>query len=178
MRPAHSPPARRCSDWMERSPGASESAARRRRRVISAAWKSPWRWRRRWRPPWSAAPRPTPADLIVIAPAEPRAVPEPASAWERLSAGEQRLHLRAQRFARVQVAEMRLYHPAEVQTGRARRNLYDALSTPIDAARESFRKTYFDPCPSMVDYLHLELVRTLANDDPELLGENYPSAIV
>jgi hypothetical protein len=127
---------------------------------------------------WSGAPRPTPADLIVIAPAEPRAVPEPASAWERLSAGEQLLHLRAQRFARVQVAEMRLYHPAEVQTGRARRNLYDALSTPIDAARESFRKTYFDPCPSMVDYLHLELVRTLANDDPELLGENYPGVIV
>jgi hypothetical protein len=30
----------------------------------------------------------------------------------------------------------------------------------------------------MVDYLHLELVRTLANDDPELLGENYPGVIV
>jgi hypothetical protein len=108
---------------------------------------------------WSGIPRPTPADLIV-------------------SAGEQRLHLRAQRFARVQVAEMRLYHSADVQTGRARRNLYDALRKPIDAARESFRKTHFDPCPSMVDYLHLELVRTLANDDPELLGENYPGVIV
>jgi hypothetical protein len=131
---------------------------------------------------WSGIPRPTPADLIVIAPVglgmAPRAVPEPASAWERLSTGEQRLHLRAQRFARVQVAEMRLYHSAEVQTGRARRNLYDALRTSIDSARESFRKTYFDPCPSMVDYLHLELVRTLANDDPELLGENYPGVIV
>ena len=131
---------------------------------------------------WSGISRPTPAGLIAIAPAgfgmAPRAVPELASSWERLSAGEQRLHLRAQRFARVQVAEMRLYHSAEVQTGRARRNLYDALGKPIDAARESFRKTYFDPCPSMVDYLHLELVRTLANDDPELLGENYPGVIV
>jgi len=26
----------------------------------------------------------------------------------------------------------------------------------------------------MVDYLHLELVQTLANDDPDLLGNNYP----
>jgi hypothetical protein len=88
------------------------------------------------------------------------------------------LHLRAQRFARVQVAQLRLYRTAEVQFGRARRDLYGALGEPIDAARESFRKTYFEKCPSMVDYLHLELVRTLANDDPELLGENYPGVIV
>jgi hypothetical protein len=126
---------------------------------------------------WSI-PRPAPANLVAIAPAEPPAVPEPVSAWESLSAEEQSLHLRAQRFARVRVAEMRLYHTAEVQTGRAQRNLYGSLGEPIDAARESFRKTYFDPCPSMVDYLHLELVRTLANDDPELLGETYPGVIV
>jgi hypothetical protein len=30
----------------------------------------------------------------------------------------------------------------------------------------------------MVDYLHLELVRTLANDDAEVLGPNYPGAMV
>jgi hypothetical protein len=121
---------------------------------------------------WSGIPRPAAPDLIAIAPAEP------ASPWERLSTEEQGLHLRAQRFARVQVAQLRLYRTAEVQFGRARRDLYGALGEPIDAARESFRKTYFEKCPSMVDYLHLELVRTLANDDPELLGENYPGVIV
>jgi hypothetical protein len=126
---------------------------------------------------WSGISRPTAASLIAITPAQPQ-VPHSASPWESLSAEDQRLHLRAQRFARVRVAEMRLHHAAEVQTGRARRNLYGALVQPIDAARESFRKTYFDPCPSMVDYLHLELVRTLANDDPELLGENYPGVII
>jgi hypothetical protein len=26
----------------------------------------------------------------------------------------------------------------------------------------------------MVDYIHVELLRTLANDDAELLGEDYP----
>jgi hypothetical protein len=29
-----------------------------------------------------------------------------------------------------------------------------------------------------VDYLHLELVRTLANDDVELLGQDYPGPMV
>jgi hypothetical protein len=29
-----------------------------------------------------------------------------------------------------------------------------------------------------VDYLHLELVRTLGNDDAELLGQGYPGAMV
>ncbi|MGD0499952.1 MAG: hypothetical protein ABSC23_16105 [Bryobacteraceae bacterium] len=113
-----------------------------------------------------------PADLVAIAPA-----PEMTSAWDRLSAEEQRLHLRAQRFARVRVAEMRLYHAAEVRAGRSRRAVYDALREPIDAARETFRASYFAPCPSMVDYLHLEMVRTLANDDPELLGEIYPGIL-
>jgi hypothetical protein len=30
----------------------------------------------------------------------------------------------------------------------------------------------------MVDYLHPELVRTLANDDVELLGSDYPGPLV
>ena len=32
--------------------------------------------------------------------------------------------------------------------------------------------------PTMVDYLHLELVRSLANDDAILLGPNYPGPLV
>jgi hypothetical protein len=30
----------------------------------------------------------------------------------------------------------------------------------------------------MVDYLHLELTRTLANEDPDLLGSTYPGPLV
>ena len=30
----------------------------------------------------------------------------------------------------------------------------------------------------MVDYLHLELLRTLANDDADLLGSEYPGPMV
>ena len=93
-------------------------------------------------------------------------------------AAEQQIHLRAQRFARVQAAEMRLYHADVVQVGRSRRNLYEALRQPIDDARQSFRTEFFAKCPSMVDYLHLELTRTLANDDPDLFGSTYPGPLV
>ena len=102
----------------------------------------------------------------------------PAAAWDRLPLDEQRIHLRAQRFARVEVAQMRLFQSDAVLAGRAGRNLYDALRNSIDAAREAFRRSFFAPCSSMVDYLHLELVHTLANDDPDLLGNNYPGPMV
>ncbi len=103
---------------------------------------------------------------------------KPAAAWEDLMAADQQIHLRAQRFARVQAAEMRLYHADVVQVGRSRRNLYEALRQPIDDARQSFRSEFFAKCPSMVDYLHLELTRTLANDDPDLFGSTYPGPLV
>jgi hypothetical protein len=73
---------------------------------------------------------------------------------------------------------MRLHEGPAVLTGRSRRNLYEALRSPIDEAREQFRRDFFACCPSMVDYLHLELVHTLANDDAELLGTDYPGPMV
>ena len=90
-------------------------------------------------------------------------------AWFELSRPEQELHLKAQRFARVQVAEMRLYKPAAVKDGRARRDLYAVLETEIDNSRKLFQRDYLTATPTMVDYLHLELVRTLANDEVDLL---------
>jgi hypothetical protein len=118
-------------------------------------------------------PPPPVVELVSIAPLAPE-----KTAWESLAAEEQQIHLRAQRFARVQAAEMRLHEGPAVHAGRSRRNLYEGLRGPIDAAREQFRKDFFARCPSMVDYLHLELVRTLANDDAELLGANYPGPMV
>jgi hypothetical protein len=40
------------------------------------------------------------------------------------------------------------------------------------------RTQFFTPCASMVDYLHLELARTLAYDDADLLGTTYPGPLV
>jgi hypothetical protein len=124
---------------------------------------------------WQALepPPPPPPPLVSIAPAA-----KPANPWEALSLQDQQTHLRAQRYARVQVAEMRLRNAAAVQSGRLRRNLYNSLRDPIDAARNAFRKEFFAKCPSMVDYLHLELTRTLANDEADLLGKEYPGPMV
>ena len=117
-----------------------------------------------------------PPDLVTIAPA-PTLPPKPATAWESLPPEEQQIHLRAQRFARVQVAEMRLYEADAVQSGRTRGDLYGALRGRIDAARQHSHEQFFSRCPSMVDYLHLELLRTLAHDDADLLGKDYPGPL-
>jgi hypothetical protein len=125
---------------------------------------------------WDSLVVPEPPQLVAIASAPPSA--PPVSAWDALPAEDQAIHLRAQRFARVQAAEMRLQDAAAVQSGRAERNLYAALRSRIDNARVTFRQLYFAPCSNMVDYLHLELVRTLAHDDPDLLGKDYPGPMV
>ena len=100
-----------------------------------------------------------------------------ARRWEDLSDEERRIHLRAQRFARVKAAEIRLFEADAVQLGRARRNLYAAMKDAIDRARAEFQATFFGATATMVDYLHLELVRTLANDDPQLMGRDYPGPL-
>jgi len=130
--------------------------------------------------------RPAPADLVRIEPSgsqEPRgaAPASPASGapdWDSLSLQDRNVHLRAQRFARVQVAEMRLYRPGAVKAGRARGDLYSALQDAIDSGREAYRQTFLPASPTMVDYFHQELVRTLANDNPAWLGEKYPGPLV
>jgi hypothetical protein len=116
-----------------------------------------------------------PPQLVRIAPAPAE---KAASLWESLTPDDQRVHLRAQRFARVQAAAIRLQEGSAVHAGRSQRNLYETLRRQIDAARDLFHKDFFASCPSMVDYLHLELLRTLANDDAELLGKDYPGPMV
>jgi hypothetical protein len=91
---------------------------------------------------------------------------------------DQDLHLKAQRFARNQVAEIRLYKSEDVKNGRAGSNLYTSLKAEIDSSRETFRRDFLSGSGTMADYLHLELVRTLANDDVQLLGPDYPGPLV
>jgi hypothetical protein len=84
----------------------------------------------------------------------------------------------ARRFAKVKIAEIQLYQAQAVTSGRAARNLYGALQPQIDAAREAFKQAYLDTHinngSAVADYLHTEIVRTLANDDATLLGPEYP----
>jgi hypothetical protein len=120
----------------------------------------------------------TAPELVQIAGAAPAPAPKPRPTWESLPVEEQQLHLKAQRFARVQASQMRLQEAQAVLAGRAKRDVYGALQQRIDDTRTVFRERFFAACPSMVDYLHLELVRTLAQDDADLLGKDYPGPLV
>ena len=98
--------------------------------------------------------------------------------WEALSPEDQKLHLRAQRMARVRVAEMRLYSEADLRNGVASGDIYGALQPAIDTARNQFSGEFLAKSPTMVDYLHLEILSSLAHDDDRLLGHNYPGPMV
>jgi hypothetical protein len=92
--------------------------------------------------------------------------------------GEDRpVHIRAQRFSRVSVAEMQLARPEACRAGREQSNLYLFLKSEIDRARETFRSRFLT-IPSMIDYLHLELVHTAAEGDEKKLGADYPGQLV
>lgn len=103
--------------------------------------------------------------------------------WASMPRPVQDEHLKAQRFARVRVAEMQLYQSAAVREGRAAGNLYSLLREEIDAARVAYREQFLDgPAArgqeSMVDYFHAELVKTLGQDELAALGTDYPGPLV
>ncbi|MBM3737565.1 MAG: hypothetical protein FJW39_17430 [Acidobacteria bacterium] len=112
---------------------------------------------------------------IVQINAAPAALPAPP--WTDLPPEEQDLHMRAQRFARVQVAEMRLYKSESVRQGRISSDLYQRLRDDIDRGRDLFKQQFLQGPRGMTDYFHVELVKNLANNDAELLGAEYPGPL-
>jgi hypothetical protein len=76
----------------------------------------------------------------------------------------------ARRYARLLVSEIRLYHEASVRLGRQKHDLLQRLKPEIDRAR----RLYDERVPASVGerdvlFQH-ELVHTLADGDPALLG--------
>jgi hypothetical protein len=112
---------------------------------------------------------------------KPEAAPVPPKpalpSWTELSEAQRALHIQAQRFSRVAVAEMQLAKPQACRAGREQNNLYLFLKPEIDKARESYRQRFMT-IPSMVDYLHLELVNTAAEGDEMKLGAEYPGQLL
>jgi hypothetical protein len=93
--------------------------------------------------------------------------------WAGIPETEKLLHVRARRLARAKVAEMQLYRPEACRAGRIQANLYLFLKQEIDAARSVFRSQFMSTT-SMIDYLHLELLGQLAENDETILGADYP----
>ncbi len=135
----------------ERAAAAAASAAAP---VASAATAAP-------APAASTPPASTPA------PAAPSAEPAPAPE-------EHEIHTRAQRFARLLVDEIKLYNETKVAEGRQHKDLYDRLKDDIDKSRASYNKRYGNTPAAAADYFTKELIRTLAESDPALLGANFP----
>jgi hypothetical protein len=111
----------------------------------------------------------------ALAPPPEKAETKPA-AWTDLPQDQRQLHIRAQRFARVALAEIQLARPEACRAGREQGDLYLFLKREIDKARESYRKQFMT-VPSMVDYLHLELIQNAADGDEQKLGVDYPGRL-
>ncbi|HSU32876.1 MAG TPA: hypothetical protein VLJ11_16740 [Bryobacteraceae bacterium] len=97
-------------------------------------------------------------------------------AWTNLPLEERDRHIRAQRFARVKVAQMEISKPEACRAGRKDSNFYLFLKREIDSARDSYRKQFMTT-PHMSDYLHLELVRTAVEGQEQKLGADYPGQL-
>jgi hypothetical protein len=119
-------------------------------------------------------------DIPPAAPVVPAEQPKPEiklPAWGDLPADQRQLHMRAQRFARVTLAEMQLARPEAFRAGREQGDLYLFLKREIDKARESYRKQFMT-ISSMVDYFHQELIQTAAAGDEQKLGADYPGRLL
>ncbi|HYN24607.1 MAG TPA: hypothetical protein VES69_06130 [Pyrinomonadaceae bacterium] len=121
-------------------------------------------------------------------PPPPTAVAEPTAPRRRYGTDvelpvevgeeEKRLHIDAQRFARLLVSEIKLYNEQKVADGCEQNDLYERLREYIDRSREMYDKRVKPEVAQKFDYFHHELVTTLAVGDVAKLGTAYPGATV
>lgn len=83
------------------------------------------------------------------------------------------VHRKAQRFARLLMDEIKLYNQAKVAEGRKHKDLYDRLKEDIEKSRTTYQKRYGNTPAASADYFSQELIRSLAEDDVSLLGNNF-----
>jgi hypothetical protein len=97
----------------------------------------------------------------------------PDSVGHDSGSGEGDVHKKAQRFARLLVDEIKLYNQAKVMEGRKNKDLYDRMKEDIDKSRTTYQKRYGNTAAGSADYFSQELIRSLAEDDASLLGNNF-----
>jgi hypothetical protein len=130
--------------------------------------------------PKHIAPKPEPAAEVVEVAAHAASANTAASApataadpFAGMSPDDADTHRKAQRFARLLVDEIKLYNQAKVAEGRRNRDLYDRLKEDIEKSRSTFQKRYGSTAAASGDYFQKEVVRSLAEDDYSLMGENF-----
>jgi hypothetical protein len=114
------------------------------------------------------------AEVVEEVPVPPEPVVESTTpskpAEEPVPPGEEKLHEDAQRFARLLVQEIALYHPREVEQGKRNKNLYSLLREDIDRSREAYEHRYQKPSVQGRQYFEKALAKYLADGDSSLLG--------
>jgi hypothetical protein len=96
----------------------------------------------------------------------------------QLSEAEQKAHKDARRFAKLLVSDIELYNKAKLAEGRKNKDLYKRMKLDIERSRQAFEQRFGKTVGKQFDYFHDELVRTLADNDPSLLGSGYPGPSV
>ena len=76
----------------------------------------------------------------------------------------------ARRYARLLVSEIKLYNEAAVRLGRQKRDLLERLKPEIDRARKLYEQRVSSSVDSRGALFQQELIQTLADGDPSLLG--------
>lgn len=103
-------------------------------------------------------------------PAEEEAPPEETPEEEPIPEEDKKTHEDAQRFARLLVQEIALYHPKELAQGKKNGNLYKLLEEDINRSREAYDKRFQKSSVKDRDYFTKALIEHLADGDDSLLG--------
>ena len=128
--------------------------------------------------PVSAPAQPSaPQEEMPVEAAAAIPAPEPARVQPQVfqpAGEEEKLHADAKRFARLLVSEIKLYNEHHVMEGRENRDLYLRLKRDIDRSREMYEKRVSPTVARRIDYFHDEIIRILGDNDPTILGSDYP----
>ena len=118
-----------------------------------------------------AAPPEWPAPLTAAA--ETAAAPQ-SPAFASLSPEDQDVHTKARRFARLLVDEIKLYNKDKVAEARRNKDLYNRLQEAIEKSQTTYQKRYGNSVAASANYFEREIIKSLAEDDPSLMGPNFP----
>jgi hypothetical protein len=107
--------------------------------------------------------------------------PPAAEAFDisKLPAGEQELHRRANRVAKVSMQDIRMLRPNDVKSGKEHKDLCHRLRDDIERAHKEYDRRFQSILGHPVDYFYDWMVEILADGDPGALGEYpYPSPVL
>jgi len=79
-------------------------------------------------------------------------------------------HDHARKIARLLVSDIRLYNEAAIEEGKRHNDIAARMRDDIDRARQTYNERVSDSVRATTDYFHEELVRSLADGNPDALG--------